>query len=126
MAKSTKSNKQLNRLAKNLKGENIGDRLAETIREIAFVLEGGIKVGITKLDAVDTGFMRSSTRINQLGRKSARVGPNADYSIYVHEGTRWMQPRRFIDMGVKLSGDKMEKVMERTGQKISVNIVRGV
>ena len=126
MAKVSKSSRQLERLAKNLRKENIGDRLAETIREVAFVVEGGIKIGITKLDAVDTGFMRSSTRINSLGRKSAKVGPNADYSIYVHEGTRFMRPRPFMDVGLKLSGDKIDKVMERTGVKISINLVKGV
>jgi len=121
--------KKLALLARNMASQNIDGDLSKAIKEGAFIGERAIKIGITKMDAVDTGFMRSSVRITQLktGRGAfAKIGPLADYAIYVHEGTRNMRVRRFIPYGVELEKEKFDSLMKRTGLKISTSIVKGV
>lgn len=47
---------------------------------------------------VDTGVLRASITAQMTGLTSATVGtgPQAPYSIHVHEGTRRMSPRPFL------------------------------
>lgn len=50
---------------------------------------------------IDTGRLRASIKISVFtaspwGVGAVRVGTNVEYAIYVHEGTRYMQPNRFI------------------------------
>lgn len=49
---------------------------------------------------IDTGRLRASVKVTPFttlqGTGAVRVGTNVEYAIYVHEGTRYMQPNRFI------------------------------
>lgn len=49
---------------------------------------------------IDTGRLRASIKVTPFttatGTAAVRVGTDVEYAIYVHEGTRYMQPNRFI------------------------------
>jgi len=115
---------ELSKIAQNMATANIKDRLTESLVEAAFIAEGKIKRAITDYKAIDTGFMRGSTRINEMSDTQAEIGPNAEYSVYVHGGTSFMQARPFIDLGVKLMEKDLDKIMDRTGQKLAVHIAK--
>ena len=57
-----------------------------------------ISTGAKQRAPVDTGVMRASITAQMTGATSAVVGtgPQAPYSIHVHEGTRRMSPRPFL------------------------------
>lgn len=83
---------------------------------------------------VDTGRMRASILggkfSNRTGRFSpfagvdfargkkfsASVGPSVDYAIYVHEGTRYMRPRPFLENAVKQRVSDVEAIMQKSVQ----------
>ena len=120
----------MNKLARNLRVKsNVTTPLEKAIQQAAFISEAGIKLATTSVKAVDTGFMRASTRVTSFkpgGDAMATVGPTAEYSIYVHEGTRFVKSRPFIPLGVKLKSKSLDSLMKRTGIKIGLNLVSGV
>lgn len=59
---------------------------------------------------VDTGRLRAST-YTQLSNLRGEVGTNANYDIYVHEGTRYMKARPYLRMAVEQDEDKVNRFM---------------
>ena len=114
----------LDKLKRNLESMNVREDTAWAIRKLAPITESGIKQGITRMNAVDTGFMRSSTRIQKLTDTEAIVGPTADYSIYVHEGTSRMSARKFIPFGLAIKKNSIDKIVADTGIRLVTQIVR--
>lgn len=58
-----------------------------------------IEATAKELAAVDTGFMRNSIGSEQSGNASVvigRVGPTADYAVFVENGTHRMAPQPFM------------------------------
>lgn len=51
---------------------------------------------------VDTGRLRSSItwRLEFDGELAAIIGTSVEYAIYVHQGTRYMEPRPFLVEGL--------------------------
>ena len=120
---------KLAKLARNMASVNVDSHFTNALKEAAFIAEGGIKRAITYMDAVDTGYMRASTRITKFERGKhgeAAIGPTADYSIYVHEGTDRMRARPFIEYGYAMTHKSIDRVLEGTAFTISKEIVRGV
>jgi HK97 gp10 family phage protein len=79
----------------------IGVSGATVVKKAAYDLERGTKAQIQAMGAVDTGNMLNSVSTDisgdgRFGAMSAEVGPTADYSIYVHEGTSRMAGRPFL------------------------------
>jgi HK97 gp10 family phage protein len=65
------------------------------LEQIGMFLDGEAK----KRCPVDTGYLRGSIRhyvTTIWGANQLTIGCTAEYGIYVHEGTRYMRPRRFI------------------------------
>jgi HK97 gp10 family phage protein len=83
------------------RARRIGVGGAAVVRKSAYDLERGTKSQIQAMGAVDTGNMLNgvSTSFSGSGRAGtmeAEVGPTADYSIFVHDGTSKMPGRPFL------------------------------
>ena len=104
---------KLEDLAKTMSGVEIRGLMASEINKLASKV---IRYG-KQLAPVDTGYMRS--RINQIftaipNDLKAIVEARADYSIYVHEGTRYMRSRPFLKSGAEFaSADFPDKISVR-------------
>lgn len=73
--------------------------LRDAIWGYALLVERGAKT----FSPVDTGRMRSSIGVTfKIADKglSATVAPHVDYAFYVHEGTRYMKGRPFMEWGL--------------------------
>lgn len=70
--------------------------LQNIVRGAALLVEAGSK----RRTPVLTGRLRGSitTRVQPL---SATVGPHTNYALFVHEGTRFMRARPFMQWGVQ-------------------------
>jgi len=80
-------------------------KLKEGVVGYAALVERGSKI----FSPVDTGTMRSSIGVTyavNAGGLSAYVGPWVNYAIYVHEGTRYMKGRPFMEWGLNAYRDK--------------------
>jgi len=74
-------------------------KLREAIWGYALLVERGAKM----FAPVDSGRMRSSIGITmKIADRglSATVAPNVSYAFYVHEGTRYMKGRPFMEWGL--------------------------
>lgn len=98
------------------------------VEELDKAIEGSI-FGITresKLNSpVDTGFMKAShtTRFSKL---RGEVEPVAKYSIYVHEGTRYMAARPFLADAVAEMDPKVQDNFKRAVQNTLDKLARGI
>lgn len=68
---------------------NDADRIVE---EVARELEGAAKVNAV----VDTGAMRASITVQNIGKAMRRIGPTVRYAIFVELGTRFRHARPFL------------------------------
>ena len=60
---------------------------------------------------LDTGLMRSSI-ITNIGALRAEIFPTVNYAIYVHEGTRFMRERPFLEITARHSADSINNIFE--------------
>ena len=72
-------------------------------------IEKAIKKSVNEIEKnakprtpVDTGRLRGSYRTN-FGKFRGEIGPNTNYALYVHEGTRKMKARPYLRQGVDAS-----------------------
>ena len=68
---------------------------------------------------VDTGRLKSSVHGKVQG-KSAVISTNVEYAIYVHEGTRYMIPNRFMRNGIERHKDEYIKLLEHILQSTNL------
>jgi HK97 gp10 family phage protein len=92
----------LDKLGDVFKNIAVSNFVSFEINEIAMKIVGFGK----QLSPVDTGLMRS--RISQTifstpASLKAKVETGVFYSIYVHEGTRYMRGRPFLETGANLA-----------------------
>lgn len=71
-----------------------GMELQRQLQIFAFDIERESK----RVAPVDTGRLRASI-FTSIGNLEARIKPNVNYAIYVHEGTRYMRARPFMMIG---------------------------
>ena len=84
-----------------------------------FLLERASK----KRTPVDTGFLRASHRV-LTGAEKVILRPFAPYAVYVHEGTRFMKSRPFLQWAVEDTKTELDKLLRGTGIKIATQIVQ--
>lgn len=90
----------LDALGNAFKSVNVDSFLRDEINKIAFRVERFSK----QLTPVKTGYLRSSIAVGWLiGKIGALVRANANYAIYVHEGTRRMRARPFMEKGADMT-----------------------
>lgn len=87
-------------------------KLGEAVNKIAFLVERGAKISATKLIYMSpisksgyrrTGFLRNNIKAKpySTSKAYAEVISQAPYSIYVHQGTRYMRARPYMEEGIK-------------------------
>lgn len=107
--------------------DNTKDLIQQTEDVINVALE---KIGITAErhakknlgntpKRVDTGNLRNNvTHAVDEVEHEAIVGTNVEYGIYVHEGTRRMQPNRFLRNAIEEHVDEYMNVIEKDLKKL--------
>jgi len=90
------------RVGKAFKDIADGFNFQKEIERFAFGIERESKIK----SPVDTGLMRGSIATN-IGNLEARIGPHTFYSIFVHEGTRFMKGRPFLRWGADIAERKL-------------------
>jgi HK97 gp10 family phage protein len=74
--------------------EGVVEDAQEVVAKALYDIEARGKAGA----AVDTGFLRSSIRVQfDADRLGGRVGPSASYAWFVERGTSVMPPRPFME-----------------------------
>lgn len=61
---------------------------------------------------IDTGRLRNDIS-NIVQGNSAYIGTNVEYGIYIHEGTRYIQPNRFLRDAVAEHADEYKQIAEQ-------------
>lgn len=110
-------NPTLDRLNRAFNRVNLGNDVSDELNKIATNV---VRFG-KQLAPVRTGLMRS--RISQTGFATsstlrALIQTGTDYSIYVHEGTRYMRARPFLETGARFA-------VENIAGNISNRLERG-
>jgi HK97 gp10 family phage protein len=74
---------------------------------------------------VDTGTLRRSIthRVERAGERGI-VGTNVKYGIFVHEGTRFMRGRPFLQQGLDASRPAIDSDAEQAGVELFTRISR--
>lgn len=92
--------------------ERVARTIQEGMKEAAFIVEGAAKRQITSGPnrAIKTGFLRSSIGVQSILPFKATVIAGASYGIFVHEGTRFMRGRPFMQAGLKDSIPEIERI----------------
>ena len=74
---------------------------------------------------VDTGFLRASHQTTFTPLRG-ELEPVANYTIYAHEGTRFMPARPFLADAVDSNEDKIDKVFTKAVDNVLAKIGREV
>jgi HK97 gp10 family phage protein len=83
----------------------------EALNQLGHFLVGEAK----KRTPVDTGTLRGANQhrvINVRGGRMLQLFNNTEYAIWVHEGTRYMAPRRFITDAINDNQMRIRQVVE--------------
>lgn len=81
------------------------------------------------LTPIDTGRLRGSIGnsgaegIFKVEKLKATVGTNVKYAVYVHEGTRYMQGRPFLEQGAQKSMSKIKEFFKDAINNVFKKIV---
>ena len=111
---------------------NATEMLNKSIKILTLGLESEGKLAATEMiyaqpisrsGYLRTGFLRSQIT-HRLGNLEGKVQARAPYSIYVHEGTRFMRGRPFFDKAIKDGLNKLEKKVTTEMEK-SVKVKLG-
>ena len=78
------------------------------VKDSAFLIERESKLRAP----VDTGRLRASI-FTTIRPFSAIVEPKVKYAIYVHEGTRFMRPRPFMQLALDDNQTKVEGIFKK-------------
>lgn len=89
--------------------------LGFTVPKIALKIERESKL----VTPVRTGRLRSSIHTTILSPTSAVIGPDVNYAVYVHEGTKYMSARPFMTWGV-------EEVLRNYGSTLEEGVAKEV
>ena len=101
--------KGLDKLLRNFDTLSIEMKLmiTDAIKKSALLIESKAK----PITPVDTGRLRSSIT-SAITPMEAIVAPHTEYAIFVHEGTRYMGPRPFMEIGAEKAFPEIRKVFE--------------
>lgn len=99
---SVKVTPPFEKVGKAIQSIKLGIAMQKGIEKLAFQVEKDAK----KVTPVDTGRLRASIGVD-IGNLYARIAPDTHYAIYVHEGTRYMRARPFMQIGAERATSKM-------------------
>ena len=106
----------LSSLGEGFKNLDIKKDLDVIIEEVAFTVERYAK----QVTPVDTGRLMNSIGTSLLGPGKAVVATDADYALFVHEGTKFMKGRPFMKYGVEFAEKKLsgQEIADRLDIKV--------
>lgn len=82
-------------VAKRFDRIDLEKAIQEGIERFAFGIERYSKIR----SPIDTGRLRASITTD-IGNLRARIAPHVDYALFVHEGTKFMRSRPFMELGL--------------------------
>ena len=82
---------------------DLKDEIEKAMKKAVFKAEGEIK----PITPVDTGRMRASIK-HYIQPLEGEIFPTVDYAIYVHEGTKYMGARPFMEQGLNYAKPSIE------------------
>lgn len=79
--------------------------LRDAVVKSSLLLEGSAKQLVSnQMVNVRTGCLRSSIRTNLLSSGMvSHIGPHVNYAVYLHEGTKYIRPRPFLERAIDLT-----------------------
>lgn len=88
--------------------------IAKAIRKSAFAIQASAQSALTTgwTRALDTGRLRADTTVREIGPMRATIYPTVFYAIFVHEGTRFMRRRPFMQVGVENARDTVRDIFK--------------
>lgn len=93
----------------------------EAIRESIYAIQRGT----TPLTPYKTGALRRSLGLGiSFGHLYGRISPTVEYAYYVHEGTRYMVGRPYLEQGWDASKAEVEKIFNDTYVEAMTKITR--
>lgn len=95
--------------------KKLDSAINDALLAVAIDAEGKAIHEISRVDPirVDTGRLKNSiTHAVDEENKEAIIGSNVEYAIYVHEGTRKMQPNRFLRNAMEKNQDHLIDILE--------------
>lgn len=118
----------LEQIAGALRGAELDKKLHDIITEFAFTIERYAK----QVTPVDTGRLRASIGTGFLlsaGMErggTAIIAPHVDYAGWVHEGTRSMRARPFLQWGVDFASQKFsgQQIADRLDDELRKTLSR--
>lgn len=113
-------NPSLTAIQKAYGNAGVREFLAKEIERISFKIQRFAK----QVTPVDTGVLRASIVTKSLGELSHEVFTNKEYALFVHEGTKFMRGRPFMEQGVlftqhNLAGEISNKLDEHLVKKLT-------
>lgn len=93
--------------------KNIADafknpELFKTVQDEIYKFAFNIERYAKQLTPVDSGRLRASIGTSLfIGQLGAVVSTNTEYAVYVHDGTRYMRSRPFMEEGAKFAQDRI-------------------
>jgi len=90
----------------------LGAALQRGITAFAYLIERESK----KVTPVDTGRLRASIATD-IGNLRAVIAPHTKYAVFVHEGTRYMKARPFMEWGASKAEQKKDKFITNEVKK---------
>ena len=103
---------------------HLEDHSDEAEKEMASALRRGLEKAALQAESyaklelendprrIDTGRLRDSISHKVVDDKTAYIGTNVEYAIYVHEGTDRMRPNRFLRNAVEKNQDELRKIIK--------------
>lgn len=81
--------------------ENFNDEMIKDIAKATKIVMNDIETEAQNLAPVDTGFLRRSIKnvvrvYREKEKITARLYANAEYAGFVHEGTKYQKPQKFL------------------------------
>lgn len=106
-------------LARRLTTETLDKQ--RLMSRIVITVEGQAK----RRTPVRTGHLRRSIthRVERAGERGI-VGTNVKYAPFVHEGTRFMEGRPFLEQGLAASRATIDQLLEEAGIQLFSRIAR--
>lgn len=67
----------------------------------------------SKVESIPVGYYNGTAPSDPDDQRAVYVGTNVEYAAYVHEGTRRMDPNRFLKNAVTRNEEQIRKYIER-------------
>ena len=103
----------------------MNDELKQALTKSAINVEAKSKINTP----VATGYLRASHAFKVSGSglsMKAEIGPTADYAVFVHEGTRFMRGRPFLQEAAESSDWEIQGYFTKAVQNVLDRIGRDV